>query len=74
MACLLFTHIFECILHISYRLTIKKWQIRGDAAVKNCNSRKKNLQTELWNKLGLLVDFPRDSGSGSLIGKISLKF
>lgn len=56
---------FECVLHISYRLPIKKWQIRGDAAVKKCNDRKKSLQIEFWNKPGLLVDFPRDSGSGS---------
>ena len=56
---------FECVLHISYRLPIKKWQIRGELDVKKCNNRKKIIQSEFWNKLGLLVDFPKDSGSGT---------
>ena len=31
---------FECILHISYRLPIKMWQIRGNDAQKKCNAQK----------------------------------
>ncbi len=54
---------FECILHISYRLNIKKWQIRG-ANVKKCNERKKSIQEKFMKELGLLVDFPKDGGSG----------
>ncbi|CAF0958084.1 unnamed protein product, partial [Brachionus calyciflorus] len=55
---------FECILHISYRLPIKRWDIRGQDAKKLCDAKKKQVQTEFWKKLGLLVDFPIDSGSG----------
>ncbi|CAF1142702.1 unnamed protein product [Brachionus calyciflorus] len=56
---------FECILHISYRLPIKKWQIRGSTAENKCLARKKILQEKFWSKLGLLVDFPKDSGYGN---------
>ena len=56
---------FECILHISYRLPIKRWDIRGDSAKKKCTAKKQQIQSEFWNKLGLLVDFPKDSGSGN---------
>ena len=55
---------FECILHISYRLPIKRWEIRGEEAKKICGAIKKKIQTDFWHKLGLLVDFPKDSGSG----------
>ena len=56
---------FECILHISYRLPIKKWQIRGPAAEEQCLSKKKIVQEQFWRKMGLLVDFPKDSGYGN---------
>ena len=58
---------FECILHISYRLPIERWDIRGDEAKKLCAVKKKKVQTEFWQQLGLLVDFPKDSGSGIFI-------
>lgn len=28
-------HFFECLLHLSYKLSLKKWQARGDVE-KNC--------------------------------------
>lgn len=55
---------FECILHICYRLPIKRWDIRGEEARKKCEKIKQRVQTEFWKKLGLLVDFPKDGGSG----------
>lgn len=54
---------FECILHISYRLPIKKWQIRQQDE-KKCLARKQRVQSKFWNELGLLVDFPKDGGAG----------
>lgn len=32
---------FECILHISYRLPIKRWDIRGDDSKKKCELKKR---------------------------------
>lgn len=57
---------FECILHISYRLQIKRWDMRGETNRKKCQTKKERVQTECWQKLGLLVDFPKDGGSGNL--------
>ena len=57
---------FECILHISYRLPIKSWQIRGEEAKQLCNVRKRHIQSRFMKELGLLVDFPKDSGSGKI--------
>ena len=38
---------FECILHISSRLPIERWDIRGDEAKKICAVKKKKVvQTE----------------------------
>jgi hypothetical protein len=53
---------FECILHISYRLFIKKWMIRAEDR-ERFEIEKRRIQREFWGRLGLLVDFPRDNGS-----------
>lgn len=54
---------FECVLHISYRLDIKSWQIRKEkrAEVEN---RKKIIQDRFRNEMGLLIDIPK-SGFGT---------
>lgn len=57
---------FECILHISYRLPIKSWQIRGQEAKKLCNARNHHTQSRFIKALGLLVDFSKDSGSDKI--------
>lgn len=51
---------FECILHISYRLPINKWQIRRPDAENKCKSKRNLVQEQFWSKMGLLVDFPKD--------------
>lgn len=55
---------FECLLHVSYRLGFKKWQVRAENKP-IFNERKKQLQEEFRNKMGLLVDFPKIGGSGT---------
>jgi len=47
---------FECLLHISYRLHAKKWQIRTKQDKKIFECRKKEIQTEFKNKMALIVD------------------
>ncbi|CAF1074063.1 unnamed protein product [Brachionus calyciflorus] len=39
---------FEWILHIGYRLPIKRWDIRGQDAKKLCDAKKKQVQTEFY--------------------------
>lgn len=53
---------FECILHISYRISIKKWQIRGEDKPE-VEARKSEIQLQLRKHMGLLVDIPM-AGSG----------
>jgi len=43
-------------LHISYRLTIKKWQITGDENKKEMADRKSYIQKVMWQMFGLRVD------------------
>jgi len=49
---------FECLLHISYRLEVKKWQIRKQGREK-VQQRKHLIQVKFRKELGLLVDEPK---------------
>lgn len=54
----------EWMLHVSYRITVKKWQMRGD--LKNIlAARKSIIQEQLFKRLGIRVDFPCSGGSGN---------
>lgn len=50
---------FECLLHISYRLEIKTWQVRGESNKNKVAQKKKQVQEDFRNKLSLLVDMPK---------------
>ncbi|CAF0886382.1 unnamed protein product [Brachionus calyciflorus] len=58
-----YIHCFEAILHISYRFSIKRWDIRGEKAREMCEAKKKKVQESFWTEMDLLVDFPKDCGS-----------
>ncbi|KAK4872369.1 hypothetical protein RN001_014398 [Aquatica leii] len=64
---------FECLLHISYRLDVKKWQSRGEDKVK-VESRKKNVQKGFRQKLGLLVDMPKQGYGSTNDGNTARRF
>jgi len=51
------TRFFECVLHISYRFPIKKWQVRGNDKLV-VQARKSENQVQLREEMGLLVDKP----------------
>ena len=55
---------FECILHISYRHGIEKWQVRGENR-QVFNERKQEVQQRFWETMSLLVDKPKANCSGS---------
>jgi len=57
--------ILECCLHISYRLDVKDWQIRSPEHKLLFAQRKKNIQTIIREKLGIIVDKPKAGGSGT---------
>lgn len=50
---------FECLLHLSYKIGIKKWQARGDEEKRKVLENKKRIQEDFKSKLGLLVDIPK---------------
>lgn len=48
---------FECVLHISYRLPIKKWQVRGsDKSI--VDQRKATIQDRFRVEMALFLDIP----------------
>src|SRR5262249_28056841 len=51
-------------LHVSYRLKIKKWQMRGPLKA-IMKERKTELQNRFFNQMGLRVDFPSSRGTGN---------
>jgi hypothetical protein len=52
-----------CLLYVLYKLDIKKWRVRGKDKLKVVE-RKKRIQNDFKNKMGLLVDYPKQ-GYGS---------
>lgn len=56
---------FEWLLHISYRLSVKKWQMRGTILKNLMKKRKEELQARFFEKLSLRVDFPNSGGGGN---------
>ncbi|RVE54676.1 hypothetical protein evm_000797 [Chilo suppressalis] len=45
----------ECLLHIAYRMEIKKWNCRGEDKQK-LNEMKKQIQEDFKSECGLLID------------------
>ena len=60
----LWIRLFECILHISYRLELRKWKIHKEDK-ERFNRRKENVKKNMWEKMNLHVDQPRVGGSGT---------
>ncbi|XP_078051617.1 uncharacterized protein LOC144477751, partial [Augochlora pura] len=65
---------FECCLHISYRLDIKKWQGRSAVEKVSIEERKKNIQKGFRIELGLIVDRPKQSFGSSNDGNTARRF
>ena len=56
---------FEYFIHVSYKINIKKWQARTPEEKQEFENRKKNVQQEFRNRLGLHIDKPKPGGSGT---------
>lgn len=64
---------FECLLHIAYKLPIKKWQARGkdkDIVAKN----KARIQKEFKDRCGLIVDTPKPGFGNTNDGNTARRF
>lgn len=65
---------FESLLHLSYKLTIQKWQIRTEADKEIVKNRKKEVQEKFKTQLGLIVDVPKAGYGNSNDGNTSRRF
>lgn len=64
---------FECLLHVAYKLPIKKWQARGDD--KNVVAENKaRIQKEFKDLCGLIVDKPKPGFGNSNDGNTARRF
>lgn len=66
--------IFESILHLSYKLPVKKWQLRSDADKAIVKERKKNIQEKFRSETGLIVDVPKAGFGNTNDGNTSRRF
>jgi len=65
---------FECVLHIGYRLPIKKWQVRGNELKEIVEKNKKRIQSEFKAKMGLWVDKPKPGYGSTNDGNTARRF
>ena len=56
---------FECILHIGYRLNVKKWRVVNEIDKTSVANNKKRMQKMFRTKMSLIVDYPKPGGSGN---------
>lgn len=56
---------FEYFIHVSYKINIKKWQVRSIEEKQEFELKKREIQQEFRNRLGLHIDKPKSGGSGT---------
>ena len=56
--------VFECVIHVSYRLTIRTWAV-GSKHKDAVRERKRKVQRRFREEMDLVVDQPRAGGHGS---------
>ena len=61
---------FECMLHISYRLDIKKWQVRSDEDKSSVQKRSEDIKKHM----GLIVDKPKPGIGNANDGNTARRF
>lgn len=65
---------FECLLHLSYKLAVKKWQVRQEEEKQAVQERKKVIQKGFRMQLGLIVDQPKPGFGTSNDGNTARRF
>jgi len=66
--------IFESLLHLSYKLPLKKWQVRSENEKAIVKQRKLEIQEDFKNKIGLIVDVPKPGFGNTNDGNTSRRF
>ncbi|CAG9760196.1 unnamed protein product [Ceutorhynchus assimilis] len=66
--------IFESLLHVSYKLTIKKWRLQSEAEKETIKQRKIQIQHNFRNQMGLIVDIPKPGFGSTNDGNTSRRF
>lgn len=64
-----YLRVFDCLLHIAYRLQFKKWRVTKEYKDQYQTS-KKEVQQQMKDELHLHVDFPRPGGGTSTTGNV----
>lgn len=64
----------ESVLHLSYKLPIRKWQVRSDSDKAAVKERKTNIQRRFRNETGLIVDVPKAGFGNTNDGNTSRRF
>lgn len=65
---------FECLLHLSYKLPIKKWQARSEIEKQIVAETKLRVQRAFKEKAGLIVDQPKPGFGNSNDGNTARRF
>lgn len=65
---------FECLLHISYRLNIKKWQVKTAEEKADMKQRKLDIQNGFKEEMGLIVDRPKPGFGSTNDGNTARRF
>lgn len=65
---------FECLLHISYRLDVKKWQLRDASDKVVVKQRSTIIQDRFKKEIGLVVDKPKPGFGNSNDGNTARRF
>jgi hypothetical protein len=66
--------LFESLLHLSYKLQIKKWQIRSEEDKQTLSETKKKIQEAFKKEMGLLVDLPTAGYGNTNDGNTARRF
>ena len=71
----LYINVMECVLHISYRLSFKKWKIRkGSENEKIAEEKKKDIKEKLKKKIGIQIETPKHGFGNSHTGNMARTF
>lgn len=65
---------FESLLHLAYKLPLKKWQARSGEDKKVVKETKDIIQTKFREEMGLLVDIPKPGFGNTNDGNTSRRF
>lgn len=66
--------LFETILHLAYKLPLKKWQVRTTEEKKTIRENKERIQKGYRERTGLLIDMPKAGFGNSNSGNTSRRF